>query len=194
MGPTTGTGKRYDTAISELWSGLARTLSQLDAAAAKPESLDRDDSVTALRRLQYRLHRAREDAFGLRPPVGTETAHAELSAALKDARDATAEVAEVASIWGAEGAEPLLYEWRGALFRVRLARLRLSQLNLAPPGSAPAGQPEDARAGIGRALASFLLALVGAVGFVAGVTLTLRPVWVASLAAVFGAILVYRDA
>jgi hypothetical protein len=189
----TGTGKRYDTAISELWTGLARTLSELDAAASEPASLDRDDSVAALRRLQYGLHRAREDAFGLRPPPGAETAHAELSAALRDARDATAEVAEAAAVWGTGGAEPLLYEWRGALFRVRLARLRLAQLNLAPSVSPPAAPLEAARAGIGPALASFVLALVGAVGFVAGVTLALWPVWVASLAAVFGAILVYRD-
>ncbi|HEY5295135.1 MAG TPA: hypothetical protein VIJ70_06640 [Gaiellaceae bacterium] len=190
MGPTTGTGTRYDTAISELWSGLARTLSELDVAASEPDVLDQD--AAALRRLQYRLHRAREDAFGLRPPADAETAHAELSAALKDARDATAEVAEVASIWGAEGAEPLLYEWRGALFRVRLARLRLAQLNLAP--AVPPSPTEAARAEIGPALASFLLALLGAVGFVAGVTLALWPVWVGSLAAVFSAILVYRDA
>src|SRR6185437_8512088 len=87
VGPTTGTGTRYDTAISELWSGLARTLSELDVAASEPEVLDQDDAATALRRLQYRLHLAREDAFGLRPPAGAETAHAELSAALKDARD-----------------------------------------------------------------------------------------------------------
>lgn len=189
MGPSTGTGTRYDTAISELWSGLARTLSELDVAASEPEVLDQDDAATALRRLQYRLHLAREDAFGLRPPAGAETAHAELSAALKDARDATAEVAEVASIWGAEGAQPLLYEWRGALFRVRLARLRLAPAVLPPPSPA-----DTARAEIGPALASFLLALLGAVGFVAGVTLELWPVWVGSLAAVFGAILVYRDA
>ena len=32
-------------------------------------------------------------------------------------------------VWGAAGVEPLLHEWRGALFRVRLARLRLT-----PPG------------------------------------------------------------
>jgi len=189
VGPTTGTGERYDTAISELWAGLARTLSELDVTAAEPDVLDQDGAVTALRRLQYRLHRAREDAFGIRPPAGAETAHAELSAALKDARDATAEVAEAASVWGAEGAEPLLYEWRGALFRVRLARLRLAPAELPPPP-----QPETGPAGIERALASFLLALLGAVGFVAGVTLALWPVWIGSLIAVFGAIVVYRDA
>ena len=62
--------------------------------------------------------------------AAARTAHAELADALRCARDATAEVAEAVSIWGAAGVEPLLHEWRGALFRVRLARLRV-----APPAA-----------------------------------------------------------
>ena len=48
------------------------------------------------------------------------------SSSLAAARDATAEVAEALTDQGAEAIEPLLPEWRGALFRVRLARLRLA--------------------------------------------------------------------
>lgn len=188
MGPTTGTDPRYNTALSELWVGLARTLTELDGTAADPEVLDRDDAAAALRRLQYSLHRARESAFGLEPPPRTATALAELSDALRDARDTTGEVAEAAAVWGSLGAEPLLYEWRASLFRVRLARLRLTPAGLAAPSNEHSGEPR-----IAPALASFLLALGGAVGFVAGVTLDLWPVWTASLGAVFGAVLVYRD-
>ena len=58
------------------------------------------------------------------PPPAAEDLHEELVAALTEARDATAEVAYAVEIDEAEGVEPLLPEWRGSLFRVRLARLR----------------------------------------------------------------------
>ena len=113
--------------------------SRLDLAATEPDVLDDDGAEQSLRRLQYSLHVSSEHVVGLVPPPGEETAHAELEAALLAARDATAEVAEAVSAWGAAGVEPLLHEWRGALFRVRLARLRLT-----PPGQvAPIAAAED---------------------------------------------------
>jgi len=95
-------------------------------------------------------------------------------------------VAEAVSIWGAEGVEPLLHEWRGALFRVRIARLRV-----APPAveAPPAAEVHD---GIARPLVAFLLALTGAVAFVAGATVGAWPIWAVGLVAVCGSCLAYR--
>jgi hypothetical protein len=187
LGPTTGTGEGYAVAMGELWSGLARTLARLDVIAGEPAALDGGDAPQALRRLQYALHLASEHAYGLDPPPGAVTAHAELADALACARDATAEVAEAASLRGAEAVQPLLHEWRGALFRVRLARLRLAD----PPAEPPAG-PDDVAPRVARPLVAFLLALFGALAFVAGATLGLWPVWALGMLAVCGSVLSYR--
>ena len=187
MGPKTGTGESYSVAMGELWSGLARTLGRLDVVAGEPAVLDENDAADALRRLQYALHLASEHAYGLSPPPGAVRAHAELADALACARDATAEVAEAASLWGAEGVEPLLHEWRGALFRVRLARLRL-----ASPEPKQLVESEEDGTGIAGPLIAFLLALLGAVAFVAGATLDLWPVWALGMLAVCGSVLAYR--
>ena len=183
----TGTGETYARAMGALWTGLARPLARLDVAAAEPDRLDDDDAVEALRRLQYALHLAREQAYGLEPPPGAETAHAELADALVCARDATAAVAESVSLLGAGGAQPLLHEWRGALFRVRLARLRLVPPQRGRPS--PVGHDSE---GILRPAAAFLLALCGALAFVAGATLAIWPLWGLGMIAVCGSVLVYR--
>ena len=174
--------------MGELWTGLTRTLGRLDRFAAEPERLDDEHVEAALRRLQYGLHVACEHTYGVEPPAGAATAHAELADALASARDATAEVAEAVGVWGAEGVRPLLHEWRGALFRVRLARLRLASPE--PRPAASAREPERER--LGRPLTAFLLALGGALAFVAGATLGEWPLWVAGLAAVCGSVLAYR--
>lgn len=188
MAPRTWSPERYAEEMGELWSGLARALDRLDRLAADPERLDEDDAEAALSRLRYQLHLASEHAYGLDPPAGAESAHAELSAALASARDATAEVAEAAHDAGPDGVRPLLHEWRGALFRLRLARLRLS----APqPRRRPVAElPPDE--GVARPLVAFLLALCGALAFAAGATLGLWPVWVAGLLAVCGSVVAYR--
>ena len=69
--------------------------------------------------------------------VAEDPAHGELAEALTDARDATAEIAYVLDVDDAEAAKPYVYEWRGALFRVRLAQLRLA--SPAPAATAPSG-------------------------------------------------------
>src|SRR5438034_7064549 len=94
-----GSGQRqvYASELAGLWSDLSSTLAALEALAADPaERLD-DAALELLPRLQYSLHRASELVVGLTPPVGAESAHAELAAALSDARDATAEVAD--ALW-----------------------------------------------------------------------------------------------
>ena len=85
-----------------------------------------------------RCTRRRKRRYGLDPPGDAEPLHHELTWALGGARDATAEVAEALDEQGLDGVAPLLHEWRGALFRVRLARLRLA----APkPAAEPAAVP-----------------------------------------------------
>ena len=187
MAPRTGTPEHYAEEMGELWTGLTHTLGRLDRLAAEPERLDDGRAEVALRRLQYALHVASEHAYGVDPPDGAASAHGELADALACARDATAEVAETIGDWGIGSVQPLVPEWRGALFRVRLARLHLAAPTTRPAQEEPVEDP-----GIGRPLAAFLLALGGALAFVAGATLDLIPVWVAGLLAVCGSVLVFR--
>lgn len=187
MATTTGTTERYASEMGALWSGLARTLVRLEGVAAEPERLDDDAVRDALRRLQYALHVAAEHAVGVDPPAGARAAHDDLVDAIVGARDATAEVAEAVAVWGVGGVETLLHEWRGTLFRVRLARLRLT--GQAPRHASPAAAD---RSPVAAPLVSFLLALFGAAAFVAGATLGVWPMWAAGLLAVCGSAVVYR--
>jgi hypothetical protein len=187
VAPKTGSPDHYAEEMGELWTGLTRALGRLDRLAADPDRLETDGALPSLRRLQYRLHLASEHAFGVEPPPGAATAHAELAAALACARDATAEIVEAFDDQGVVGVEPLLPEWRGALFRVRLARLRLA----AQPARRIAAELEETE-GIARPLTAFLLALFGALAFVAGATIGLWPLWSGGLVAVCGSVLAYR--
>jgi hypothetical protein len=181
-----GQREGYAAAVTGLWKRLARALTELEAIAADPDELYAFDLLDRLPRLQYALHAAAELALGLRPPAGAEAAHTELAASLASARDATGEVAEVLGLGGAEVAEGLLPEWRGALFRVRLARLRVST-----PPPLPA-EPASEAPLHGNPLAGTLLAISGAFLFAAGATLTLWPVWALGIALFASGFLVYR--
>ncbi len=190
MRPGVASGQRegYAAALTDLWKRLTWALTELESIAADPTELfDEDGVLQRLPSLQYALHAASELALGLRPPAGAEVAHAELAAALAGARDATAEIAEVLEHGGGIAAEALLPEWRGALFRVRLARLRAASPKPLP--AEDAGEPEPPARG--DALAATLLALSGAVLFAAGATLELWPVWALGLALFAGGALVY---
>ena len=122
-----GARESYEAAIAGVWTDLRTTLHRLEALAADPdEALARDDVPERLGGLQYSLHRSAELVTGLEPPLEAETAHKELAEALTEARDATAEIAYVLEVDDAEAVQPYVYEWRGALFRVRLAQLRLA--------------------------------------------------------------------
>jgi hypothetical protein len=188
--PTASTDTRqgYVSALAGLWTGLARTLAQLEAIAAEPEEgLADDATVETLPRLQYSLHAASELVLGLQPPPGAETAHAELGAALVDARDATAEVAEVAGELGSDAALPLVLEWRGALFRVRLARMRLRA-----PAASPAPLRAESRRPAGAAIVALLLVVAGAVAFLGGAMLDAWPLWTTGIVLVAAGIAAFR--
>jgi hypothetical protein len=188
--PVVASGQRegYAAALSGLWKRLSWALTELESIAGDPAELFDEDSVLdRLPSLQYALHAASELALGLRPPAGAEIAHAELAAALAGARDATAEIADVLEHGGGIAAEPLLPEWRGALFRVRLARLRV-----ATPKPLPAElETEPEPTARGDALAATILALSGATVFATGATLQLWPVWALGLALFASGALVY---
>jgi len=177
----------YEAALAGVWSGLSRTLAQLEELAAEPaERLD-EDAVATLARLQYVLHSSAELAAGIEPPAGAELAHSELAAALADARDATGEVAEALEADGLYGVDPLVPEWRGALFRVRLARLRV-----ATPRPLPALEHEPTLDSPRHTLAATVCTLAGAAAFTVGAVLAAWPLWTAGLAVFAASLLVYR--
>lgn len=165
----------YATAIAGLWHDLSHTLARLEQIAAEPDTaLADDDRLAELPGLQYALHTASEAAAGIAPPADSQASHAELAAALADARDATAEVADAAAVGGPDAAWPFVYEWRGALFRVRLARTRLASRSPAPALAPPTAAPPGA--------AATALIVLGAVAIALGGLLGLWPVAAAGLA------------
>ena len=183
----TSSPRAYAAVMAGLWIDLELTLARLDALAADAERLLED--CETLPALQYELHRAAELVAGLAPPQDAIAVHEELSEALAEARELTAELAEALGHGGLDAASPLVWEWRGALFRIRFARVRLERpspaLDSAPdPRSAPSARAPVLAAiavAMGSALVLFaallglwLLVAVTLVGTVAGSVL-LRP-------------------
>jgi hypothetical protein len=187
-GVSSGQREGYAAALSGLWQRVAVAVSELEAIAADPE-FRLDDAIHALPELQYALHAGAELALGIEPPAGAEAAHAELAASLAGARDATAEVAEAAEDGGFYAAEPLIPEWRGALFRVRLARLRLA---VPPPMPRELAWAAEAAPSTRGAFPATVFVIAGAAAFAGGATMDLWPLWALGLALVAGALLVYR--
>ena len=178
----TGGRQGYSAEIAGLWSGLAHTLSRLEEIAAEPDAALADaDTIDTLPGLQYTLHAASETVAGIAPPAEAQSSHAELAAALADARDATSDIVEAASTGGADAAWPLVWEWRGALFRMRLARLRL-----APVPDTPDPDPATASSG---AVTAVVLALGGAIVVAFGALLGLWPLVAAGVTLVACALL-----
>jgi len=187
VAPVGGIGERYATQVGALWSGLARTLFELEQLAADPAQLDDEDSLDLVRRLQYRLHSASERAYGFAPPAGIEPVHAELAAALAGARDATSELVDAVDEGGAEAALLFVHEWRGALFRVRLARLRL-----AAPQTRPGARVPEAERSLRRPFLAVALTIAGSIAFATGAVSGPWPLWAAGLLAVCGSLLIYK--
>jgi hypothetical protein len=186
VAPEAQAGLRYASQVGELWGELAQTLARLESIALHPELLDEDETAGALRRLQYRLHLASESVLGLCPPAAAEHAHIELAEALAGARDATGDVAVAVDEHGSEGAEPILFEWRGALFRVRLARLRLT-------GEQPPQTPGRAQLPrLEAPLTASALTIGGTAAFALGATIGPWPLWVVGMIAVCLSLVLYR--
>ena len=179
--PGTSAAREYAGTMAGFWSGLAATLRGLETLAADPSRLE--NGADRLRGLQYRLHWSSELLAGVEPPPGAREAHDELAGALLDARDATGEIADAVEDGGARTAEVL--EWRGALFRVRLARMRLAPRR--PVHQEPPAEGFPILAAVATALT---VAGVGA--FAAGAVLVLWPLWAAGLALVAAGCLAYR--
>ncbi len=186
-----GERETYATEIDGLWSVLSLPLARLDALADEPDRLADDPAaLESLPRFQYVLHAASERALGIDPPPDAEAAHTELAAALTEARDLTAELHDAVAAEGRAAARGLVYEWRGALFRLRLARMRLGA---EPEASEP--EPPDVeptRASAGAALLATALLLAGTAAFVLGAALELWPIWAGGLAVFAGGCAVYR--
>jgi hypothetical protein len=191
-----GERRAYATAVADLWERLGSALARLERVAELPVERIAVDARDELPTLQYGLHAGAELAIGILPPAGAETVHAELVAALNQARDATAEMAAAIAEGDDELAERLVPEWRGALFRVRLARLRALErypLRLAEDGREPAEVVETGTARVSpTALAGTALVVLGALLFTAGAVLAAWPLWAAGLALFAGGFVLFR--
>lgn len=191
-----GERQDYASAVAGLWERLGLALVRLEHLAEAPAGRIAEEAGDELPSLQYSLHAAAELAHGIHPPPRAFAAHAELMAALTHARDATSEMAAALEDFDDELAERLLPEWRGALFRVRLARLRAlerSPLRLpdAEPAPREASEPADPHL-VRAALAATTLVLAGALLFTAGAVLAAWPLWAAGLALFAGGFILFR--
>jgi hypothetical protein len=182
----------YGTMVADLWERLATGLTRLERVAEASPSAIVAEARDELPTLQYSLHATAELAHGIRPPAAAAEAHRELVSALAQARDATAEIAEAAEDDDEDLIEALAPEWRGALFRVRLARLRALEVSpMKVPEEAPPTAPEVPP--VSRmAIAATALVLTGAVLFTAGAVLAAWPLWGAGLTLFGGGFVLFR--
>src|SRR5262245_40602125 len=198
MEPTVRTGGRqtYSAAVTDLWERVGTALTRLERIAESPADVLVEEHSDELPGLQYSLHAGAELAVGIEPPPTAENLHDELVAALAEARDATAEVAYAVELDEAEGVEPLLPEWRGSLFRVRLARLRALERTNALAAELRAEKLQhrrtDRQGCSWTSVVRTVLILGGAFLFTAGAVLVAGPVWAASLALFAGGFILYR--
>jgi len=135
-----GERQAYTAAVTDLWERVGTALTRLERVAESSSGELVDEHAEELPGLQYALHAGAELAVGINAPDMAATLHAELVEALGEARDATADVSLALEYGDPEVVEPLLLEWRGALFRVRLARLRAVERSARPlrsDGDAP---------------------------------------------------------
>ena len=190
-----GGRQTYSGAVTDLWEHVGVALTRLERIAESSPAELVDEHSDELPGLQYSLHEGAELAVGIHPPEAASELHEELVAALAEARDATAEVAYAVEV-DEEGVEPLIPEWRGSLFRVRLARLRALERTAALASEAPQDTPRrrrtDPQGTSVTAIVATVLILGGAFLFTAGAVLVAWPVWAAGLALFAGGFILYR--
>jgi hypothetical protein len=191
-----GERQAYTAAVTDLWERVGTALTRLERVADSSSEELVDEHAEELPSLQYALHAAAELAVGIDAPFTAATLHADLVAALAEARDATADISFALEYGDPEAVEPLLLEWRGALFRVRLARLRALERSRAAVQERPTPAPARARDRHDRtaisAVVATILILGGAFLFTAGAVLVAWPVWAAGLALFAGGFVLYR--
>jgi hypothetical protein len=192
-----GEGQAYVVAVASLWERIGAVLVRLERIADSPPEIVESDLLEELPGLQYRLHAGAELAVGIDAPPGAAAAHADLVAALAEARDATAEIAGALETGDAELVQSLLPEWRGSLFRVRLARLRALERPVAQGREDVSAQPRRRQPRVPErtplsAIAATILVLGGALLFTAGAVLVAWPLWAAGLALFAGGFILYR--
>jgi hypothetical protein len=187
----------YTAAVTDLWERVAIALARLERIAENSADELMEEGSNELPSLQYALHAGAELAVGIDPPPSAAPLHAELVEALGEARDSTADIAFALENADAEAVEPLLLEWRGALFRVRLARLRaiersraIARARSSDQDESPQEKPAD-RIAFSAVVATALI-LGGAFLFTAGAVLVAWPVWAAGLALFAGGFTLYR--
>ncbi len=179
MRPPVRTGAPESPTLREVWVRLAPTLAELDRIAGEPEAhLAQPGAGAELAALQYGLHEATEHALAIDD---------ELEQTLAEAREATAEVVELLAHGGVEAAAPLVWEWRGALFAVRIAWRRIAER--AEPAAPEPVLPRRAAPAL---LASGLLAL-GLVLTLGGALAAEWPLWAAGVLAVVAGALSARE-
>jgi len=159
----------YENELERLRCELGPTLRALELLAADPGA--HEELEGELPHLQYALHVAAERALGIEPLAGLEEAHEELQIALAIAREETAQVTEIVEDAGPAAAEAFVWEWRGALFGVRLALQRLG-------ATAPVALPQRT---VPRTILSVLVLALGVLGVLAGALVSFWPMWVFGL-------------
>jgi hypothetical protein len=162
----------YESALDHVGRELGPALRALDEAATDLRSLSAH--TEDLPALQYALHVAAERVLELSPAAGAEEAHADLGAALEIAREETGCVWAALEEHGPDEAAILLWEWRVALFGVRVA---LRQADGASPTAEP---PEELRP----AYLPVVLLAAGVAGVLGGALADLWPLWLVGLALV----------
>jgi hypothetical protein len=189
-----GERQAYTAAVTDLWERVGTALTRLERVADSSSAELVEDHADELPGLQYALHSGAELAVGIDAPDMAATLHAELVAALAEARDATAEVSYALETGDPDAVEPLLLEWRGALFRVRLARLRALERSRALLAERPRRSLRRERSDriAVSAIVATVLILGGAFLFTAGAVLVAWPVWAAGLALFAGGFILYR--
>jgi hypothetical protein len=191
-------GPTYVEAVTDLWEGVSAALVRLERIAETQPGALGDELVEELPGLQYSLHAGAELAVGIDPPLDGEALHQELVAALAEARDATSEVALAVESGDDDLVSHLLPEWRGSLFRVRLARLRALERFPRSPARAVIEQAarrakrERPKRPSLTSIVAAALVLGGALLFTAGAVLVAWPVWAAGLALLAGGFVLSR--
>jgi hypothetical protein len=191
-----GERQAYTAAVTDLWEGVGTAMTLLERIAEGP-AYDLDEHAEELPGLQYALHAGAELAVGIDAPPSAATLHAELVAALGEARDVTADIAFSLEHGDTEAAEQLFPEWRGALFRIRLARLRAVERSRAATPERPVRTSSrqqarrSDRTAVSAVIATILI-LGGAFLFTAGAVLVAWPIWAAGLALFAGGFVLYR--